>query len=346
MLLCLAILLLALPAPAEACSCGVFDRPTAESCRGSKRAFAGTVAAYRWPTAYDEALRSVIRSPLVEVELAIDRVWRGDVPSTLVGVTGHGGGDCGIHPVPGTRFVVCDDEAAGDPPGYNFCSRPAFEDPVLEAALGPSSEPARSFWRPRPVWWREPLLVPLIAVALFALLGRAMRPVATEPLRYPRLLLALIACAGAVIAIRAIAHVAKLPLLAGFGPVVLAVIVGAGVAVQGQRTPSRFGGALRGLAAAVAFAALPVSLGYAPLHLPWNQEAAVACSRQRAEAILSRDEPLEIALAREPYACTDLGTQRYRIIHERCLLFPDGDGGEYAVCREDGVTSTFIGPER
>lgn len=333
----------AIPTPAEACSCGSFDRLTPASCRGAKRVFAGTVAEYRWPTAYDHGMSAFLRwRRPVEVELAIDRAWKGEVPSSLVAVTGYGGGDCGIHPLPGTRFVVCDDEADDAPPDFGFCSHPAFEDPSLEAALGDSDTPVRSFWRPRPLWWREPLLVPLVFVAVFALLGRRGRRAPSDaPVRSHVLLLAMAACAAATGAMRAIAVVAKVPLLAAYGPVVLAAVLGGVVGFQGQR---RFVGWFGGLSLAIAFAALPVSLGYAPLHLPWNQDA-VACSRQRAEEILARDEPLEEALVREPYACTDWDMARYRVVQDHCLAFPDGDGGEWYVCREDGVTSTFIGPE-
>ncbi len=345
-LLCIAFVAAAIPRPAEACTCGLFDKPTPTSCRGATRVFAGRVAAYHWPTAYDHATSVIFRRRPVEVELAIDRVWNGEVPSQLVSVTGYGGGDCGIHPLPGTRFVVCDDKADDAPPDFALCSRPAFDEPSLEAALGTARSPARSFWRARPSWWREPLLVPLIFVAGFALLGRHRRraPI-NERVRYCMLLLAMVACAAATGAMRAIAVVAKVPALAGYGPVVLAVVMGAVVGFYGQRHPQRFAGWFGGLVVAVAFAALPVSLGYAPLHLPWNQEAAVACSRQRAEEIVSRDEPLDEALAREPYACTDGGMARYRVVQDHCLAFADGDGGEWYVCRSDGDTSTFIGPE-
>lgn len=337
----------AIPTPAEACSCGSFDPVTTESCRGATRVFAGTVARYRWPTEYDDATSSLLRGRRrrVEVELAIDRVWRGEVPSTLVTVTGYGGGDCGIHPLPGTRLVVCDDEADDAPPDFGFCWHPAFDDPSLEAALGTAHPPVRSFWRPRPSWWREPLLAPLIVVAVFALLGRRGRRASRDaPVRYRVLLLAMVACAIATGAMRAIAVVAKVPLLAGYGPIALAIVLGGVVGFQGQRRSQRFAGWFGGLAVAVAFAALPVSLGYAPLHLPWDQQAAVACSRQRAEQLLARDEPLEEELAREPYACTDWGLARYRAVQD-CLAFPDGDGGEWYVCRSEGATSTFIGPE-
>lgn len=346
-LLCIAFLAaFAIPTPAEACTCGSFNPLTPASCRGATRVFAGTVARYRWPTAYDHATSAFLRRRPIEVELAIDRVWNGEVRSSLVTLTGYGGGDCGIHPLPGTRFVVCDDEADDAPPDFGFCSHPAFEAPALEAALGTAHEPVRSFWPARVSWWREPLLVPLTFVAVFALLGRrGRRAPMGAPVRYRMLLLAMIACAAATVAMRAIAVLAKVPVLAGVGPVALAVVIGGVVGFQGQRQPQRFAGWFGGLVVAVAFAALPVSLGYAPPHLPWDQEAAVACSRQRAEEILARDEPLEQALAREPYACTDWGMARYRVVQDHCLAFADGDGGERYVCRSDGATHTFIGPE-
>ena len=165
------------------------------------------------------------------------------------------------------------------------------------------------------------------------------------PVRYRVLLLAMVACAAITGGMRAIAVGAKVPLLAAYGPITFAVVLGGVVGFAGQRWQHRVAGWFGGLVVAVAFAALPVWVGYAPLHLPWNQEAAVACSRQRAEEILARDEPLEEALAREPYACTDWEMARYRVVEDRCLAFPDGDGGKWYVCRRDGATSTLIGPE-
>src|SRR5262245_49305870 len=83
------LILLTVFAPAglaRACSCGgVVERLNESSCGKSKRAFAGTVAGYRWPSAYGFALRDF--QP-VRVELAVDRVWRGNVPAPLYASTG------------------------------------------------------------------------------------------------------------------------------------------------------------------------------------------------------------------------------------------------------------------
>ncbi len=129
--------------------------------------FAGTVAAYHWP---NELERVFMRRSYnaVGVELAVDRVWKSSVPDRVFTTTGMGGGDCGIHPPEGTRFVVCDDEADDAPPAYGFCSHPRFEAPDLEAALGPwhDAEP----WRAINPWGG--LLAGVLAVAAAALVAR------------------------------------------------------------------------------------------------------------------------------------------------------------------------------
>lgn len=130
--------LLVHPSTAAACTCGSFFEPTPEACATAKRVFAGSVAGYRWPTVLDMALRSGD----VDVELTIDRVWKGRVPAELWSTTGLGGGDCGISPLPGTRFLFCDDEAAGAPPSFGFCDGGSFARADLEAAHGPSRPPA------------------------------------------------------------------------------------------------------------------------------------------------------------------------------------------------------------
>lgn len=137
------------PARAHACSCGSFDPVTAESCRGAKRAFAGVVVDYHWP---DPVSRYFMKRSYdaVGVELVVDRVWKGAVPQRLFTTTGMGGGDCGIDPPVGTRFVVCDDEDDAAPPSYKFCDRPAFYAPEIEAALGPWDAPQP--WHTVRVW--------------------------------------------------------------------------------------------------------------------------------------------------------------------------------------------------
>ena len=141
------LVVVAVPSPASACSCGTFSELTAESCQGSKRVFAGVVTAYVGPSPLAGMFHRRSWTPVV-VELAVDRVWKGDVTDRVFTRTGLGGGDCGIHPDPGTRFVVCDDERGDTAPDYDFCSGPAFDAPALEAALGPAHAPSSgSSWR-------------------------------------------------------------------------------------------------------------------------------------------------------------------------------------------------------
>ena len=129
------------PTPAGACTCGSFEEPTEDSCRGASRVFAGVVTSYRQSDALTSLFIYRSRNAVL-VELAVDRVWKGDVPDLVYTRTGRGGGDCGIQPAPGTRFLVCDDQRSDDPPDYRFCSMPAFGAWNLEAALGPWRPPA------------------------------------------------------------------------------------------------------------------------------------------------------------------------------------------------------------
>ena len=131
------------PTPAGACTCGSFEEPTEDSCRGASRVFAGVVTSYRQSDALTSLFIYRSRNAVL-VELAVDRVWKGDVPNLVYTRTGRGGGDCGIQPAPGTRFVVCDDQAGDAHPDYELCSKPAFEAWNLEAALGPWRPPASS----------------------------------------------------------------------------------------------------------------------------------------------------------------------------------------------------------
>lgn len=121
-----------------ACSCGAWTPVTAETCGTARRVFAGEVAGYRW-FGLGEML---LKRPRVAAELAVDRVWRGSVPARVTAYTGHGGGDCGIGPPIGMRFVVCDDRTGDAAPDFELCSRPAFAAPELEAALGPAAAPS------------------------------------------------------------------------------------------------------------------------------------------------------------------------------------------------------------
>ncbi len=158
----------AVPSPASACSCGTFSKLTAESCQGSQRVFAGVVMAYLGPSPFDGLVVARSWTPLV-VELAVDRVWKGDVTDRVFTRTGLGGGDCGIHPDPGTRFVVCDDEGGDTAPDYDFCSSPAFDAPTLEAALGPAHEPSTGSS------WRACVIAALLTIAGSVVLRRRPR---------------------------------------------------------------------------------------------------------------------------------------------------------------------------
>ncbi|CAN5910846.1 hypothetical protein BH11MYX3_BH11MYX3_14830 [soil metagenome] len=146
------------PDRADACTCGRWDQPTLESCRTSKRAFAGTVESYRWPASLE--LMAGWGPEQIDVRLQVERVWSGDVPGQVYSWTGHGGGDCGIAPEPGTRFLVCDDLDDDADPDFDFCSSPAFDVPMLEASLGIWREPATP-----PAGW---LLLIAAAVGLVA----------------------------------------------------------------------------------------------------------------------------------------------------------------------------------
>lgn len=156
------------PTRAAACSCGLFDQPTVETCRGSKRAFAGVVAGYAWPSALTRLMQRRSYNA-VGVELVVDRVWSGDVPGRVFTTTGMGGGDCGIDPPPGTRFVVCDDDAGAAAPEYHLCGHPAFDAPELEAALGPSHDPSTGSS------WQACAVAAVLALALSARLQRRRR---------------------------------------------------------------------------------------------------------------------------------------------------------------------------
>ena len=122
---------------AAACSCGSWTPVTAETCRTAQRVFAGEVAGYAW---FDLG-GMLLRRQRVAVDLAVDRVWRGSVSEHVTAYTGHGGGDCGIAPPVGMRFVVCDDRVGDAAPEFAFCSQPAFAAPEIEAALGPATAP-------------------------------------------------------------------------------------------------------------------------------------------------------------------------------------------------------------
>jgi hypothetical protein len=271
--------------PAAACSCGIFDSPTADRCAKAGRVFAGTIAGYREITGPDLLVR---RLGPVEVELAVDRVWRGDVASSVVAYTGRGDGDCGIWLAPGTRFVVCDDAANDAGPEFNFCSHPAFAADSLEGSLGPAFEPPRGIGLTRRIRgsfrieWALPVLLAIVA----ALVGRRFRraatpdplpraasvPIPPQPLRGRRLTVGALALGVAaivtlVLVLRLSVHNLLRDPFAGCGPIVIAGLLGAGVGFEGQRRPSLFRGSGCGFFAAHGCIALVNWLGY--MSLPW-----------------------------------------------------------------------------
>jgi hypothetical protein len=333
--------------PAHACSCGSFDELSVARCSASKRVFAGTVARYNWPSAFDLVRDS--RQP-VRVELDIDSVWKGELPTTLFASTGYGCCDCSIAPVVGTRFVVCDDEAADAAPSFEMCSAPAFDAPALEAALGPAKQPFTrlTLGRDGRSLTEDVLTIPMIAVVIAALLGRIARRRRTRrSLRWRTLALGLFACGVITVALRLVAHVRHNFWLSALGPAALATVLGCVIAFEGHRrrvAPAPNVRAivarrwvLRGpspLAAAFLTVAFVVWVGYRPAHVPWDQPGAIECSRSRAEAILAKLAPDE-EIGELPRACTDWAHGSYDKIGDRCLGFPDGDGGEQWTCIGD-----------
>jgi hypothetical protein len=281
----IAAIALARTAPAYACSCGSEATITAEGCANTRRVFAGTIHANRETYLADVLLRG--KQP-VEVELAVDRVWRGDVPGTVLAYTRDGCCDCGIWVKPGTRFVVCDNEADEAAPEFGSCAHPAFDAPALEAALGPALEPSRGFHlgrRVRQLVYIEWVL-PIALATGVALVGRRKRR-AGPPDPLPRaasnaiprslpdgrrlgplaIVLGVVSIAALGLAMRFGAYASRNPIALAYGPIVLATVLGAGIGFEGQRRPSLFRGSSRAYLATLVSIAFVVVLGY--VRLPW-----------------------------------------------------------------------------
>lgn len=302
--LLIVLLAVALLAPrALACSCGAWWSPDAVTCRGSARAFAGVVQGYDWPLA-DSVFGS---GP--GVRLTVDSVWSGEVPGTVGAVTGFGGGDCGIAPAPGTRFVWCDDAAGHSMVPFDSCGHPAFGEKArsIQADLGPAGAPVASRLRlpdredligfAAVVLAALPRALPYVGAAISALIARRLhtrRPLPLVAPRPRRFAVGLCLLAGAVLAGRLVArHLdpwEALPAVV-LGVIVVATVAGCVVAWRGQRRPSRYGGPLGGLVATVATIGAVQVPGVGRLHFPIQPADAVACSEARAQALLAALPP-------------------------------------------------------
>lgn len=134
------LLLILLTAPSHACSCVALQRASLERCQDSAVVYGGRVAGYQWPSG---------PSPLseeVRVGLQVDSVWKGEATERIFTHTGWGGGDCGIHPAPGTAFVVCESKVRS--PHFHLCDAPALGEDAeaLMLALGDGAQPTP--WTP------------------------------------------------------------------------------------------------------------------------------------------------------------------------------------------------------
>lgn len=175
------LFLILLTSPSDACSCLSVDPINIDSCEDSAVVYGGRVAGYQWPPG-----PSAKRDRLV-VGLQVDQVWRGEVSERVFTRTGWGGGDCGIHPTPGTPFLVC--QATNGPPSFHLCSAPPlgahaqFLAEGLLNAMGPAS--AATPWVPpglalalRGSAWeiRTLFASALLSLFLALLLGAGSRP--------------------------------------------------------------------------------------------------------------------------------------------------------------------------
>jgi hypothetical protein len=355
----LALAALFTPSLARACSCASATRwPVPADCQTARRVFAGTIAGYDWSPAYRVDGTS-------ELRLAVDTVWRGEVPARIVVETDTlgGGGSCTLHPTPGQRFLVCDDGEGGEEPAINWCYHPAFADYAdeLSAALGPGAGPTA----PTPFrwpWWTKPerladewlalalLAAPFVAAVVSAGVGAfvcLMRPAPPRRMSGRTLLKVLVPLACLVILARlGLAHAIpneyhRLEYVV-LGPPALALLLGV---VLGYREVRRGGRALRGLFVAFAAIAATLAAGFVRLHLPVQPADAVACSEARArehlraypdrKAFDDRESFKEAVAAwarGAPAACTDWGLSRMRADPESdALIFADGRGGVYWV---------------
>jgi hypothetical protein len=111
-----------LPARAWACSC-TSPAPVDRAVQDSRAVFAGRVMAIRDRLTLPKEGWRIVRfaaaalfdapepddSPReygLEVELAVDRVWKGVLPQTATVLTGRGGGDCGYPFRIGESYLV------------------------------------------------------------------------------------------------------------------------------------------------------------------------------------------------------------------------------------------------
>lgn len=334
------------------CSCSRSFVSDLEHCEGSPRAFAATVEGYDWPLLHELPVSRV------GVTLSVQTVWAGEVPAIVTTETGFGGGDCGVHPPPGTRIVVCD--RGTHPPSLSWCSQPAMGGEAL--ALGEALGPGRPPTDPSPGAWAERFAAlrttaerqvllgfPVAAFAVGAVGGgRAARRWPSPGERFDRRpWLALVCLAALALGARVVAA-GTWELWPWIQVLLVAVsVVSAGLAWHGQRAAQRYGGRVGGLLVAVVG-----SLGFGSaclgrLHLPVQRPDAVPCSLERARDFLRTlpSEPAD-AEAREswerairatvpPRSCVDFGLTHLEVDIwpglGPVIQFPDGQGGGWTV---------------
>ncbi|MCB9569287.1 MAG: hypothetical protein H6710_19090 [Myxococcales bacterium] len=361
--LVLALALLLEPGLARACSCMILDHPTLEGCQGARRVFAGRVGEYAWPT----ALRaSADRS--VEINLDVDAVWRGEVPTRLVVETDPlgGPGSCTIYPSPGERFVVCDGREGAAEPALGFCHGPAFgeEAEALIASLGPAVAPSAPM-AARVPWWRDrerlaesslglslvgvPFIAALLGAGAGALLPRRQGAGGERPSRRGIVAL-LIAAAILMIVARLVLHRLLPPenllfTCVTLGPSALAGLFGVIFAFRMQRRR-------RGpWSLVIAFVGVGVALaaGYTRLHAPVQAADAFACSEARAREYVraypfGRGDAEREAWARgAPASCADWGLGRMEVPGSSPVVgFADGSGGYLWVRGGEFPSQTYL----
>lgn len=340
---------------AHACSCAIHNwSPSLAVCEDSRRVFAGTIAGYDWPLIHEYTSDGAVR-------IAVDAVWRGDVPDEVVTTTGMYCCTCGISPPPGTPVVVCDDAEGDAPTAFSSCAHPRFEpDPErFLDELGSGRPPAPSALRWSDVvdaLSRHRLLgIPIATTLLAALAGRRGRQ--SSPVPSAARTLGRVALLGlALVTVRVVLR-ATTPddwdrcVRVSFATLALATSVGI---VLGHA----HGGTRRGFVVACSAVALVLVAGLARLHLPIQPPGSVECSLERARAYLrtlpvmndiaaeddedrkefdarlaAHHEALAEAARRAPFACTDWWLSAMWVDPSGpCVLFNDGLGGTYRLC--------------
>ncbi len=333
------LLLILLTAPSHACSCASLHRASIESCQDSSVVYGGRVAGYQWPSG-PSALSEEVR-----VGLQVDRVWKGQVSERVFTHTGWGGGDCGIHPAPGTPFVVCENEAST--PHFRLCDAPALGEQAEALMLAFGDGAAPSPWKPperahqvqvalekmRPAAIRSTLL--FFISMLVGLGSRRIRAPKDRPKSWT------IAATLAVLAMlgcwlfwceqgQSYWSYTNGP---SWGLGVTSALLGA---VLGRSSVS---GPLR---AALSLLVL-VSLALALLpkgrdSMVWDLEQ-VTCNTQRAQGLLQDQGDLESTYNawrdEPPKTCGEQNYWPRQIGTQLCLSFEDDNGGRTTLCGEE-----------